>query len=347
MKLKYEDPKSYSKLEAQKIMQYGTISEQCKMLVGVTYNEPDFWNAYNIVLSYCRSEHIELRELSIICILHLARIHEFIPAYEVAIILQEALLDHQGHIAQNAEDALWDIHIFCPKEFVEIKKIIENNFKISRQSKINFSQEININNGAASKEETAEYKQILIDILNVLPQNFDKNLFEKALYTISMIGTKQIYELTDELYKIMDSVKILRNNVIFVLGFSSHLHLPQFMDKAYDIFLKDSDPDTKFTALQVWISYYYNSQDPGVLKELYKILIDENYNRDIRITALSGIFEVRGFFPSADKKIYIANLMNCRTPKEFNDRVDWEEITKVLKKHAPNALRIYPIKTKK
>ena len=299
--MQYKEPEPYTMVEVQKIMQYGTVSEQCSMLIGVTYHEPDFWNAYKIVLSYCSSIHIELKLLSIICIGHLARIHGFIPAEEVAPILQAALSSNEHKfIAGEAEDSLWDITVNCPKEFEQIKTIIENNFKRSRQAKLN-TQKLNINHDKASIEEIAEYKQTLISALAVLSQNFDEALFEKSLYAILMIGNKRIYELTDELYKIMDNVKSLRNNAVFTLGFSSCLHLPQFKDRAYKIFIKDPDQCAKFNALQVWISYYYNSQDPLVLKELYKILIDENYDIDIRIAALNGIFEVRGFFSSEEE----------------------------------------------
>ena len=347
MTMQYREPEPYTMLEAQKIMKYGTISEQCDMLIGVTYHEPDFWNAYKIVLSYCDSTNIRLKDLAIICIGHLARIHEFIPADEVAPILQAALSSNEYEfIAGNAEDTLWSITVNCPKEFAKIKTIIENNFKMSRQAKLNI-QKININHNKASIEEVIEYKQTLIDALEILSQKFDEALFEKALYALLMIGTKRIYELTDEIYKIMNNIKSLRNNAIFTLGFFSYLHLPEFKDQAYEIFIKDSDQDTKFNALQVWISYYYKSKNPLVLEGLYKILINENYDRDIRIAALSGIFEVVGFFPRSEEKIYIANLMNCKTPKEFNDRVDWKEVTKVLRKYAPDALKIYPIKTKK
>ena len=42
--------------------------------------------------------------------------------------------------------------------------------------------------------------------------------------------------------------------------------------------------------------------------------------------------------------LFTSKFTKCQTPEEFNSKVDWQEITSLLNKYSPNALKHYPIK---
>ena len=125
---------------------------------------------------------------------------------------------------------------------------------------------------------------------------------------------------------------------ITTLGLSTRLHLPEFKDVAYKIWLEDKDDIVKNAALRSWVSYYSNTKNAEILKKLYRILMDENYAIDHRRVAMQEIFYVAGerpkfYDPFQDRHLYMLN-----SHEEFNQKIDWDEIKAIMKKHAPDAI---------
>ena len=173
--------------------------------------------------------------------------------------------------------------------------------------------------------------------------NFDrkrhKELYRDTLSSFSYIGKEKIYELSpyvNEFTKCPNTV--LREAAVTTLGLSTRLHLPEFKDIAYKIWLEDNDSIVRNAALRAWTSYYSNSQNKEVLKTLYKILLNENYSIADRRVAMQDIFYVSGetpkfYDPFQDKHLYL-----LKSHEEFNQKIDWDEIRAIMGKYAPNAL---------
>lgn len=161
-------------------------------------------------------------------------------------------------------------------------------------------------------------------------------IYDDALSCFSMIGKEKLYELVEEVKSFLSCCDFgLRESAIVTLGLSSRLHLPEFRETAYKIWLEDEDDYVKEAALRSWISYYDNTQNVEVLKTLYSILTNENYTVDARKDALDGIFYV-----SAEKvTFHIQSFHKITTHQELNDKIDWDEVTNVMKRYAPEALK--------
>ena len=67
--------------------------------------------------------------------------------------------------------------------------------------------------------------------------------------------------------------------------------MPEFRDRAFEIFLKDPDDYVKDTALSCWCNYFRGTKNKNILIKLYQILNNDNYSKSIRYTAYYGIFE--------------------------------------------------------
>lgn len=173
--------------------------------------------------------------------------------------------------------------------------------------------------------------------------NFDrtrhKQLYRDTLSSFSFIGKEKIYELAPDVYQFVNCENtVLREAAITTLGLSTRLHLPEFKDISYKIWLKDKDNTVRNAALCAWASYYNDTNDPIVLTILYKILIDENYLIKYRLSAMQCMFHVSGerssfYNPFQSKHFYVV-----KSHEEFNQKVDWEEIRAIMKKYAPDAL---------
>lgn len=167
----------------------------------------------------------------------------------------------------------------------------------------------------------------------------DRELFRETLHVFSVIGKEKLYELTSELFKFLDCRNsVLRSNAITTLGLSTRLHVPEFKDVAYRIWLEDKDDIVKGAALSAWASYYHATRNPEVLKTLYKILIDESYSVEHRRNAMEEIFYVsqepsKFYEPYRSRDFYMLS-----SHQDFNQGVDWEEMKNIMKKYAPNIL---------
>jgi len=196
----------------------------------------------------------------------------------------------------------------------------------------------------ASREEVNYHRQILGKVLEILPNDQNNiNLVEKCLHSLSIINQKQIYELAEEVYEVMLEVKDLRVHAIETLGV--WLHIPWFKNIPYYVFANDINVDVQFTALLSWTSYYTGSKSPLVLEKLYQILINEHYAIPIRKVALSGILNVSNYRYERHNTL-ASNLMNITSPQTFHEQINWDLITKIMKKYVSGSLKIHPISTK-
>lgn len=164
-------------------------------------------------------------------------------------------------------------------------------------------------------------------------------IYDDALSTFSMIGKEKLYELAQDVYQFLNcNDRVFRGTAVTTLGLSTRLHLSDFKNVAYEIWLGDKDDTVRNAALRVWASYYDNTKDPEVLKFLYKIRMDEAINVNYRLSAMEYIFDVSGekstfYDPYKSKHFYMVN-----SHKEFNQKVNWDEMREIMKKYAPEAL---------
>jgi len=195
-----------------------------------------------------------------------------------------------------------------------------------------------------SIEEMKEILRQAIALKENEDNQFVRDVWSNAMKILSIAGKRELYDLVPELYELLNSWEpYFRQGAVSNLG--HWLNIPEFKDKSYEIFMNDKSSKVKFSALLSWGSYYMNTKNPLVLEELYKILINETYDSGIREVALGEIFDVVGVRPNFYDP-YTSKLIKCQTPQEFNSKVDWKEVIGLLRKYAPDALKIYPINRK-
>ena len=189
-----------------------------------------------------------------------------------------------------------------------------------------------------------EMKEILQQAITLKDEDnkFNRIITSNTMKILSIAGKEELYDLVPEMFELLNSWNsFFRQLSVSNLGF--WLRISEFKDMAYEIFINDQDDSVQFSALLSWTAYYANTRDSIVLEQLYKILINDNYDESIKSVSLDGIFEVIGIKPKF-YDIGTSKFMRCQTPEEFNSKVDWQEVTYLLKKYAPNALKHYPIK---
>lgn len=185
-----------------------------------------------------------------------------------------------------------------------------------------------------------ELRQILIFAKTHLYQagRCNVELSGHTVEVLTIIGKEQVYELSKEMYDLLDSEdEVVRETVVETLGASTGLSLPEFKKTAYKIWLEDKDENVRQSALATWASYYIGTKNPEVLKILYEILLNENYSVDHRRTAMQKIFSVSGessdfYNPFKSKHFYMLS-----SHAELNQKIDWNEIKAIMKKYAPDA----------
>ena len=167
----------------------------------------------------------------------------------------------------------------------------------------------------------------------------NRELFSESISILSLIGKEKTYELSKEVYDLLDSLdEVVRETVVQTLGASTGLSLPEFKETAYKMWLEDEDANVRKAALIAWASYYGGTKNPAVLKILYKILVDESYPIDHRRTAMEDIFTVSGepsnfYNPFKSRQFYMLS-----SHAELNEKIDWNEIKAIMKKYAPDVL---------
>lgn len=169
----------------------------------------------------------------------------------------------------------------------------------------------------------------------------DSKLYDECMSILITIGSEGIYELKDEVYKLLNcDDQFIRDEAVTTLGSPNRLHLPEFRDMAYDIWLNDSSDMVRSNALSAWCGYYRESKNKDVLKRLYSILANEGFSIDIKVVACCGIFSTVSFnHPAFDQFNDVDKLLNCETNAEFNSKVNWDAIRDIMRQYAPEALK--------
>jgi hypothetical protein len=161
---------------------------------------------------------------------------------------------------------------------------------------------------------------------------YDRQLFRDILNALSTVGKDQIFELKQEVYMLLDSWnENIRSAAIATLGFSTGLFLTEFEEKAYDIFINDSDIGVKRTALSAWAGYYFETADRDALITIYEILMDQNNDIRIRAQSYANLFSIaKGHCPEYFEHATSDGLLNSKTQEEFNSKVDWKSVENIM-----------------
>ncbi len=197
----------------------------------------------------------------------------------------------------------------------------------------------------SNKTETIErLRNVLKRVKSELYVNGVSNddLFDDAFDAFALIKEQNLIVLAKEIYDLLDHEdKIIRKEAVALLGFTTRLHVPEFRDKAYEIFLNDPDDSVKSTALIAWVSYFFKSNNPKVLEILYAILIDNNNSFNIREMSYCGIFSTIDllFAERVNIDLNTRHLHDGDDPEEFNKQINWEWLEDVMRQYAPEALR--------
>lgn len=186
----------------------------------------------------------------------------------------------------------------------------------------------------------------LRDILLQVPDNLyindklNRKLYCDARDTIMVIGERKLYELKDLVYKMLECPdEYIREEAVSTLGYNSRLFLPEFKDKAYELWNNDPGDEVRRRALSAWGGYYAGTGDSKVLKICYGILKSKDYEIDMRVAALDEIYEVDEEYHNAtDRFLEKGKLLRSHVHEEFESKVDWDAIHAIMKKYAPEAL---------
>ncbi len=195
---------------------------------------------------------------------------------------------------------------------------------------------------SSRKEHINSIRKILnsVDAQLEIEGEFNWPFYEILMDTIFAIEKEKIYELVPDLYKLLEHpLRDIREEVVYVLGLITRLHVPEFRDRAFQIWLEDKDNMVKEAALHVWATYYLGTKNANALKVLYDILVDESYPVDFRSTAMQEIFTVTqepsNFYDPFQSRQFFDHKL---THEKLNALIDWKEIEGIMKKHAPEAL---------
>ncbi|MHB2020050.1 MAG: HEAT repeat domain-containing protein [Candidatus Xenobia bacterium] len=136
--------------------------------------------------------------------------------------------------------------------------------------------------------------------MNARAAELKAHLSVDAYDAIIDVGQEWLKELKDEVVPYLDSEdEQLRSAAIRVLGF--YWTLPEFRDKAWEMFRSDPDLDVRQVALMSWGAYYNESHDPHVLRLLGQIFSDPNEDPGTRGGAYMSAQYVAGV-PGPDKR---------------------------------------------
>ncbi len=94
------------------VLASGDIKAICRMMVGLAYHDPDWRWVQGHCLRLSSHDESQLRYISAICILHLARIHKKLDLDEVRPMLLRLTTDSDWYVRGATEDAIGDIEWF-------------------------------------------------------------------------------------------------------------------------------------------------------------------------------------------------------------------------------------------
>lgn len=168
---------------------------------------------------------------------------------------------------------------------------------------------------------TYEDESIVIDAFNAMGE-IEKNGYIELL--------KYLYDFLE------DPDEYLRAQAVSSFGGFTKLEVPEFRNKAFDIWNNQSEDNyVRFVALGVWSGFYRDSCDKEVLVTLYNFLCDKTNETDLRIQALATIYEASGTMTHEIGKWVLRSLGNdeLSDPNVFNETVNWDQINEIMKKH--------------
>ena len=124
--MQYHDPQPYGKKEIDDAIKSNDVDKIWLMMIGVTFNEPNYDFAFKVVSQFVNSKFDRLRNVTVLCIGYLSVFHHRVNIYEVAEIINNALVDESKDVRGRVYDALSDIKGACPREYAEMKPLLAN-----------------------------------------------------------------------------------------------------------------------------------------------------------------------------------------------------------------------------
>ncbi len=168
--------------------------------------------------------------------------------------------------------------------------------------------------------------------------HFEDFKLEGEVYGALMdVGEKKIYELKDEAYKYLDDpLPKYRKEAAIALGWGGNLMVPEFKDKAYEMWLNDPVENVRVAAFVAWAVYYNYTADPKVLQYLYNIIRSHQYTIEVRTYAILALIEVSGEEPLPCEGINVLEMAELENQDELTKAIDWDRINYIMKKYVPN-----------
>jgi hypothetical protein len=115
-KLKYSEPKPFSRQEALEILEGKNIKQICDVLIGITFHGNDRKWIESILINNSKHNHPDVRGLVATCIGHVARIFGKLSSKTMMPILRNLLKDSNDYVRGCAMDAEEDIKIFIKRK---------------------------------------------------------------------------------------------------------------------------------------------------------------------------------------------------------------------------------------
>jgi len=164
----------------------------------------------------------------------------------------------------------------------------------------------------------------------------DRDLHNDVGDALIDVGKEALYELKGEIYSYLSDIfPDFRGDAVKTLGWDTRLKVPEFRDRAYEIWLSDPDDDVKAVSLSAWAGYYIGTSNPQVLKILYDILCNEKYDAYIRTHVFTRLLEVAEYDAHRDITSYMMLIDESRTNEALNKVIDWNLVKSIMEKYVP------------
>lgn len=164
----------------------------------------------------------------------------------------------------------------------------------------------------------------------------DLDFHDDVACAIIDVGKEKIYELKNEVYRYLnDPFPDFRAEAVRTLGYPTRLKLPEFRDKAYEIWISDPDEDVKIAAISAWAGYYDFTSNADVLKKLYKIIQSHQNSVLIRIRAFFCLIYVAEKPQDMREGYEILELRELESNQELDKAINWDRIDEIMEKYVP------------
>jgi hypothetical protein len=111
-KMTYHEPHAISREEADAAFASGDSEKIAFALVNATFHDPDWRWIQDTCLSLAQSDDASVRQISVTCLGHIARIHRKLDLEKVSPVLNKLRHDPELSVRGCTEDAIEDIQIF-------------------------------------------------------------------------------------------------------------------------------------------------------------------------------------------------------------------------------------------